>query len=187
MYGTPSGHFMMCSARWPCCSAPTPETPTRATASLDLGSSLALSASSRSMRAPSSATTSSTASTSSASVRWLTMHARSTNRPSEHRVRDVDAAVELELGHEPLVQPRQILLVARAARRHVAEAADRQPDRRGQLELRPLLDAGADVARQLGIVGDARAVGPACRARAATPTPSAPGSRGCTAAPARRS
>src|SRR5215204_3383141 len=72
-------------------------------------------------------------------------------------VRGIDAAVELELADEALVQPVQLLRLVHAIR-PVAKAADRE---RGgeQLEVRALLHAGGQVPGQLDVVLDPARVG----------------------------
>ena len=60
------------------------------------------------------------------------------------------------------------LVAGSAGERHVAEAADRQPDRRAQLEVVALLAPRAQVAGERGVVGDPARVRRRVRAPGAT-------------------
>ena len=131
---------------------------------------------------PSSAATSSTRSISSASVRKFTMQTRSVNRPVQDGVGTEHPAVQLDPRHDPLVQRRQVGLarvgvqVGGQPRRDEPEARDRQPDRRAQLEVVPLLapvrpGSGPAPHRGRSVARTHRARAPAARpTRAATRT-----------------
>src|SRR5438445_663055 len=93
--------------------------------------------------------------------------AASSGRPASSRVLSAPTpAVELRVGHQPLVEQVEVLLApgefgpGGQIGWDVAEAADRERHRGARLEVRPLLDPRRQVAGERSVVGDPLRVRP---------------------------